>query len=257
MKACLIFVLLISVHSLIEPQFWKKHRTASKMKVFAVYFALVALTSAFKIEAKKTQLITRSEQCGPDETNCPGGCCPMPNWYCCPDSGSFCAATAADCPFEARTTQLVKMGKTNQCPGGTNCPGGCCPEAHWFCCDDVTVCAATAFDCPFEARKTQLVKMAKIKQCGPDETNCPGGCCPMPDWYCCPDASYCAATAADCPFEARKAQLMKMAKIKQCDPDETSCPGGCCPWTNWYCCPDAYYCAATAADCPFEAKKLF
>ena len=34
-------------------------------------------------------------------------------------------------------------------------------------------------------------------------TNCPGGCCPEVDWYCCPDATYCAATAADCPFLAK------------------------------------------------------
>merc|ERR1711936_416670 len=49
---------------------------------------------------------------------------------------------------------------------------------------------------------------------------------------------YCAATAADCPFVAKKAQLMKMAKNRQCGPDETSCPAGCCPEANWFCCPD-------------------
>merc|ERR1711936_960188 len=43
---------------------------------------------------------------------------------------------------------------------------------------------------------------------------------------------YCAATAADCPFVAKKAQLMKMAKNRQCGPDETSCPAGCCPEAN-------------------------
>merc|ERR1711899_475790 len=40
---------------------------------------------------------------------------------------------------------------------------------------------------------------------------------------------YCTATAADCPFVAKKAQLMKMTKNRQCGPDETSCPAGCCP----------------------------
>merc|ERR1712108_47135 len=63
----------------------------------------------------------------------------------------------------------------------------------------------------------------------------------------------CAATAADCPFVAKKAHLMKMAKNRQCGPDETSCPAGCCPEANWFCCPDNMYCAATAADCPFKA----
>merc|ERR1711962_1624738 len=33
---------------------------------------------------------------------------------------------------------------------------------------------------------------------------------------------YCAATAADCPFVAKKAQPVKMAKNRQCGPDETS-----------------------------------
>merc|ERR1711870_208489 len=64
---------------------------------------------------------------------------------------------------------------------------------------------------------------------------------------------YCAATAADCPFVAKKAQIAKMAADKQCD--GTECPGGCCPYVGWYCCPDGMYCAATAADCPFVAKK--
>merc|ERR1711997_1189372 len=193
-----------------------KSAALSKMKVFAVCLALVALTSGFKIEAKKTELITRSEQCydDPDTTDCPGGCCPHPNWFCCADNIN-CAPTSADCRLDAKMAKLimsgplVKMAKIKQCdPDETNCfatgGGGCCPEANWFCCDDVTVCAPTAADCPFEARTTQLVKMAKIKQCGPDETTCPGGCCPEANWYCCPDAYYCAATAADCPFEARK-----------------------------------------------------
>ena len=68
--------------------------------------------------------------------------------------------------------------------------------------------------------------------------------------YCCPDNIYCAATAADCPFVAKKEKLMRMAAKKQCGPNETSCPAGCCPNANWYCCPDNIYCAATAADCP-------
>merc|ERR1719291_153958 len=91
--------------------------------------------------------------------------------------------------------------------------------------------------------------MAAPKQC--DGTECPGGCCPYVGWYCCPDGMYCAATAADCPFVAKKAQIAKMAANKQCD--GTECPGGCCPYVGWYCCPDGMYCAATAADCPFVA----
>merc|ERR1712037_807708 len=208
----------------------------SKMKVFAVIFALLALGSGFKIATKKVQLIrlTKSNQCDPDGTTCPNGCCPEHNWFCCED---YCAPTAAECPFVAKKVSLVKMAKNKQCgPDETACPNGCCPvppELNWFCCDDM--CAATAADCPFEFKKTQLVKMAKNNQCGPDETSCPGGCCPELNWFCCPDASYCAATAADCPFEAKRTQVMQMGKSSQCDPDETFCYGGCCPGANWFC----------------------
>merc|ERR1739848_125980 len=68
---------------------------------------------------------------------------------------------------------------------------------------------------------------------------------------------YCAATAADWPFVAKKEKLMGMAKSKQCGPNETTCPAGCCPNANWYCCPDNLYCAATAADCPFVAAREY
>merc|ERR550519_187778 len=126
----------------------------------------------------------------------------------------------------------------------------CGPEANWFCCPDNMYCAATAADCPFVAKKAQLMRMAKNKQCGPDETSCPAGCCPEANWFCCPDNMYCAATAADCPFVAKKAQLMKMAKNRQCGADETECPAGCCPEANWFCCPDNMYCAATPPTPP-------
>merc|ERR1711976_1149474 len=171
----------------------------------------------------------------------------------------YCAATAADCPFVAKKTQLSKMAAPKQCDG-TPCPGGCCPNVGWYCCPDGMYCAATAADChllqrrpssqrwlplssvmeplalqaaapmlaataadcPFVAKKTQLTKMAAPKQC--DGTPCPGGCCPNVGWSCCPDGRYCAATAADCPFVAKKTQLSKMAANKQCD--GTECPGG-------------------------------
>ena len=106
---------------LIEPQFWgEKNSTLSNMKVLAVVFALVALTSGFKIETKKAKLIrvAKSNQCGPDETDCPNGCCPEANWYCCADSFN-CAATAADCPFVAKKASLVKLALAG---AGTHSP---------------------------------------------------------------------------------------------------------------------------------------
>merc|ERR1711926_73020 len=119
---------------------------------------------------------------------------------------------------------------------------------------DGMYCAATAADCPFLAKKQALAKMGANKQCE-DGTECPGGCCPYLDWYCCPDGLYCAATAADCPFVAKKQALSKMGAYKQCE-DGTECPGGCCPYVGWYCCPDGLYCAATAADCPYAKNYL-
>merc|ERR1719392_189128 len=53
---------------------------------------------------------------------------------------------------------------------------------------------------------------------------------------------------------AQMTTLAKMAANKQCD--GTECPGGCCPYVGWYCCPDGMYCAATAADCPYAKNYL-
>merc|ERR1712152_104697 len=155
----------------------------------------------------------------------------------------YCAATSADCPFVAKKQKVMKMAANKQCgPDETECPAGCCPEANWFCCPDNMYCAATSADCLFVAKKQKVMKMAANKQCGPDETECPAGCCPEANWFCCPDNMYCAATSADCPFVAKKQKVMKMAANKQCGPDETECPAGCCPEANWFCCPDNMYC---------------
>jgi len=143
-----------------------------------------------------------------------------------------------------------KLVKSEQCCGGVMCPGGCCPE-NWFCCPDDIYCAATAAACPSVARKEKLVKMAPKKQC--EGTMCPDGCCPEVDWYCCPDNMYCAATAADCQFVAMKEKLVKMAAKKQCDGCDISCPSGCCPEVDWFCCADDMNCAPTEADCPLVA----
>merc|ERR1711874_686633 len=93
-----------------------------------------------------------------------------------------------------------------------------------------------------------LDRLQKTKQC--EGTECPGGCCPEVGWYCCPDNVYCAASAADCPFVARTSPLLALPAPRQCGHHETDCPGGCCPLENGYCCPDAYYCAQTAPECP-------
>merc|ERR1711981_413700 len=219
----------------------------SNVNMKAYYFALALLAI----------VASASAQCGPEETSCPAGCCPEANWFCCPDN-RYCAETADNCPSYFPFS-LVKPLKGDCGPDETECPAGCCPEANWFCCDDNKHCAATEKDCP-NYHPASLVKPlkgvnTKTTDCGPDETECPGGCCPEANWFCCPDGMYCAATAADCPFVSAKEKLVKMAAKAGCGPDETECPGGCCPEANWYCCPDGMYCAATAADCPFVSAK--
>ena len=100
-----------------------------------------------------------------------------------------------------------------------------------------------ALTCAFkiEAKKARLVKVAENISCGRDETLCPAGCCPSPNWHCCPLRD-CAPTASECPDAAKRVSLVKMAMSKQCDPDEIQCPGGCCPvgpnWEYSFCCPD-------------------
>ena len=127
----------------------------SKMKFVAIIFLLVALTTGFKIFPKKAQLISLAKnkggQCGPDETDCGfSGCCPEPNWICCPDPDpTNCAATWEDCPFEAKRIKLVKLAKDNQCgPDDTECPFGCCPNPYTYCCPDMD-CATSAEWCPW------------------------------------------------------------------------------------------------------------
>ena len=141
------------------------------MKVLALIFAIVALTSSFKIGAKKAHLITEAKnnhQCGPDETTCPNGCCPEADWYCCLVHDLYCAPTPGDCPFLPPRVPLVNMAKSRQCgPDETLCPSGCCPEGpDWYCCPDAfwPGCAATADDCPYVAKRVPLVKMVKNNQ---------------------------------------------------------------------------------------------
>ena len=81
---------------------------------------------------------------------------------------------------------------------------------------------------------------------------CPGGCCNYIDWLCCPNQMWCAPTLDDCPPVTEKDQLTNMAalKQKQCDGDGIACPGGCCPYLGWLCCPDGMHCAPYLDDCP-------
>ena len=115
-----------------------------------------------------------------------------------------------------------KEAKLKQCdPGELDCPWGCCPEADWVCCPcswALIQCAPTVYDCDClsetEGRSRSAQVLTKKNQCGHEETTCPKGCCPVPpelNWFCCDD--FCAATAADCPFEAKNSKLVKLARM--------------------------------------------
>ena len=148
--------------------------------------------------------LAATKQCCPDETECPGGCCPMPDWYCCPDY--YCAAVPADCAFQEKRIEIGRVHWTNFAKG----KGGFSSPLTYA---RVQIFEAQIFHCCGVFGKTLdywtfgqlnffteplLVRLAAIKQCndcGPEETECPAGCCPMPDWYCCPDY-YCACITA-------------------------------------------------------------
>merc|ERR1719450_326437 len=63
---------------------------------------------------------------------------------------------------------------------------------------------------------------------------CPA--CPLVPYDCCGDLGACPNSDGTCDMET------------------TCCPAGCCPESNWYCCPD-WFCAATAADCALASKR--
>ena len=94
-----------------------------------------------------------------------------------------------------------------------------------------------------------LAQLNRSAQC--DGTICPSGCCPEPDWFCCPNTQYCASKPENCP--PGEIMLMAMTKEKKCE--GSLCPGWgpdeCCNDPDYtYCCPDGPFCAPTAQDCP-------
>ena len=155
---------------------------------------------------------------------------------------------------EGVAKKLIKVTANKRCEG-TWCPGGCCNYDGWYCCPGDLYCAPTADDCPrldTVVKKQALEKMGAKKQCM--GLTCPGGCCPMDYWWCCPDDLHCAPTLDDCPSVAKKQALVKVAADKQCDFGKL-CPNGCCPYEEFYCCSDpAFLCAATLEDCFLDKK---
>jgi len=199
-------------------------------------------------------------------TECPGGCCPNVGWFCCPGD-EYCAASEEYCRKTNIAEKLISMAAPKKivkqdCPG-TECPGGCCPNVGWFCCPGDEYCAASEEYCKKTNYAEKLIGMAAqkkfvkviIQKC--TGTECPGGCCPMHNWYCCPDNIHCASSQEYCRKTNFAEKLIGMAapkriiekKVKQ-DCGGTQCPGGCCPQANYFCCHDDLYCAPSLDFCP-------
>ncbi|CAB4070259.1 GRN [Lepeophtheirus salmonis] len=138
------------------------------------------------------------------------------------------------------------------CPGGTECPSGCCPFENAFCCPDNIYCSLSAKFCPKkDSTKVLVQSLPKSKDNCPGGTDCPSGCCPIADAFCCPDNIYCATSASKCPKRNLVKKITSLLKntIKNC-PNGTECPSGCCNILNAFCCPDNIYCATSPENCP-------
>ena len=119
---------------------------------------------------------------------------------------------------------LLALANGSSCSAGmTICPAGCCPFLDAYCCENNWQCGQTpdgsdcctgsisdSPDCPdIPTKAKQLVKLNsrvlnldRERSCPGGGTDCPPyGCCNPnePDWFCCPDSYFCAATKADCP----------------------------------------------------------
>ena len=90
---------------------------------------------------------------------------------------------------------------------GTECPGGCCPNVGWFCCHDNIHCASSEEYCRSKTSLAEkMIAMAAPKRITKREvkqdcegTQCPTGCCPQANYFCCQDNLYCAPSAEFCP----------------------------------------------------------
>merc|ERR1740131_548707 len=84
-------------------------------------------------------------------------------------------------------------------------------------------------------------------------TQCPMGCCPEPDWYCCVDNFYCASEKEFCPKNTfkipKKEMLITINHLYQDCSQGTLCEGGCCERPNWHCCDDGISCASHPEQC--------
>ena len=132
-------------------------------------------------------------------TECPSGCCPEENWFCCPDN-IYCAATAEDCPGTPCSCGVLD---NNPSPSENELPAKC---RETCCCPNDEGTPSNFKNLPWcsgvlcDGAGVLSVSSAPLFEPGVCVgTECPAGCCPGENWFCCPDNIYCAATAQNCP----------------------------------------------------------
>lgn len=180
-------------------------------------------------------------------TLCPSGCCPKPHYVCCAN-GLDCAPNESQCNSKSSPTVQIRQAEKIPCEG-TICPAGCCPEPNYECCPNGKDCAPTIEQCEPNlklAKRAEEVSEEKAAAGAPcTGTVCPAGCCPEPNYVCCPNGKDCAKTEELC--SSKVATLQTHKTDAPCL--GTICPSGCCPEAGWFCCADGLSCAVQEADC--------
>ncbi|CAB4062916.1 GRN [Lepeophtheirus salmonis] len=117
------------------------------------------------------------------------------------------------------------------CPGGTECPNGCCPIPNAFCCKDNMYCAIRPSDCPSkETRNAKKLLVRNEKEQCLSGIQCSGGCCPLEKAVCCQGSNFCASSLKDCPILDKSFKSSPLRQTKDLCPGGTECPSGCCPF---------------------------
>jgi len=100
----------------------RKYWEGIALAMYPVFLDANDVCAQLGVCKKNAKLALTKAGCGPDETECPAGCCPEANWYCCADN-QHCAATAANCPFKNIFAPKVAEPTCEDCTGAVNSVG--------------------------------------------------------------------------------------------------------------------------------------
>ncbi|XP_035224632.1 progranulin-like [Stegodyphus dumicola] len=101
--------------------------------------------------------------CGPSETECALGCCPIQDAVCCSDGYECCPPGLVCVPYvglcikldssigkielKSEATTAVQRKVFDCPPGTTTCPTGCCALPNGVCCSDKLHCCPNGYKC--------------------------------------------------------------------------------------------------------------